>query len=448
MPCLAQASSCEKGAEKLLHTVKRGETLSGIAEQYDVSLATILKKNAKLQADHIGEGQILTICRQKTSSPSKSSAKICGSKLKLQHHEVKVGETISEISQRYAISESQLRKYNPKLGKKSSHLQIGQELLICTEPERIQNAKECNYETPLFRHEVIPGETVGRIAGRYGLRRKDLYRLNSKLRQSPHLIRPGQKILVCPDIAPRERIKVVHTIKSGENLGVIAQRYDLTLRELIDFQEGRLTDKDTLQIGQELVLWHDGPIVVGFGQDEDLLGVLTAGVQLPSGRYYMVKHPRLSWGTGKTIRMIQQAVVNYRKNISEAPKVHVGDISKKGGGPFPPHRSHQDGYDVDMAYVFKGELADEPRFRRADRKNLDVERTWALLKGFLDTEEVRYIFMDYELQKLVYEHAKAQGTSEDILDELFQYPRGRGRSHGIIRHWKGHADHFHVRFRK
>jgi len=127
--------------------------------------------------------------------------------------------------------------------------------------------------------------------------------------------------------------------------------------------------------------------------------------------------------------------------------VHVGDISKRGGGPFSPHISHQHGRDVDMGYVLKGNDAHETKFRGANAKNLDVARTWTLIKAFIDTDEVTYIFMDHRIQKLLYEYAQSRGVDEDTLDELFQYPRGRGRSHGIIRHWKGHSNHFHVRFR-
>ena len=75
--------------------------------------------------------------------------------------------------------------------------------------------------------------------------------------------------------------------------------------------------------------------------------------------------------------------------------------------------------------------------------------TWAFFnKAFVDTEDVRAVFLDYNLQKLLYEHARKQKVSESTLDVLFQYPRGKGRNYGIIRHWKGHKDHFHVRFRK
>mgnify|MGYP000296499627 FL=1 len=128
--------------------------------------------------------------------------------------------------------------------------------------------------------------------------------------------------------------------------------------------------------------------------------------------------------------------------------MHVGDISARGGGPLKGHKSHQKGIDVDIGLVLKGEDANETRFRTGRVDNLDVARTWALIKAFVDNDDVRAVFLDYGLQKLLYEHAKKQKVSESTLEALFQYPRGRGRSYGIIRHWKGHKDHFHVRFRK
>ena len=88
------------------------------------------------------------------------------------------------------------------------------------------------------------------------------------------------------------------------------------------------------------------------------------------------------------------------------------------------------------------------KFINASSSNLDVARTWSLIDAFLDTDKVKYIFMDYSIQKLLYDEAKRQGVSRDTLDELFQYPRGKGRTRGIIRHWRRHVNHFHVRFHK
>lgn len=182
--------------------------------------------------------------------------------------------------------------------------------------------------------------------------------------------------------------------------------------------------------------------------DEDFAGVLTHGVQLPPGPGYVVKNSDHAWGTPRTIRLLQEAIRGYARGGRGGPKVHVGDVSLRGGGVFPPHLSHRHGRDVDIGYVLRGAEADETRFRTADRDNLDVARSWALIEALIATGEVHYVFMDYGLQRVFYEHALAQGTSPQRLAELLQYPRGEGAPAGVIRHWRGHRNHFHVRFRE
>ncbi|MEX1367148.1 MAG: penicillin-insensitive murein endopeptidase, partial [Nannocystaceae bacterium] len=177
---------------------------------------------------------------------------------------------------------------------------------------------------------------------------------------------------------------------------------------------------------------------------EDLYrsGSMDDAIPLPPGPEYTVKAEAYAWGTPRTIAQLRSAIRAYARGRS-VPRVHIGDISLRQGGPFPPHLSHQQGRDVDIAYVLNGRRA---RFGVANRLSLDLERTWALLQSLLDTEAVLYVFIDYEVQALLYEHARAQGVSEARLDSLFQYPHGRQAARGIIRHWKGHDDHFHVRF--
>ena len=97
--------------------------------------------------------------------------------------------------------------------------------------------------------------------------------------------------------------------------------------------------------------------------------------------------------------------------------------------------------------VLQGKLADRLHFSGAAADTIDLERTWALVEEFIATGEVRCIFLDYQMQKLLYTYAKQHGVSQRKLDEYFQYPRGSGRNHGIIRHWRGHVNHLHVRFR-
>jgi len=457
-PAVAKATD-----EGCVHTVKAGQTLGHIANKHGVSQRALIATNPALKKnpDILRVGQELDVCaakkRSAESSESKTGekktkkkkkAKRCGSSGEIVEHEIKKGDTLSKLVTRYDTSEKAIFRRNSKLAKEPHVLRVGQTVEICVDERRAKAAKLCGYRTPIHRHEVVPGENLGQVAGRYGVRRSDLSRWNSRVRDNPNLLRVGQEIRVCPEIAPRERGQIHYEVKAGDTLGEIAKRYHLTSRELERFQRGKLENPSSLRPGDLLAVWVDGGIVEGFGKIGGDKGVLRAGVQLPPGRHYHIKWESGAWGTASSVRAIQTGISAYKKRVPKGPKVHIGDISKRGGGKFEPHSSHQHGRDVDIGYVLKGEHADETRFHRATEDNLDVARTWRLIKSLIDTDQVIYVFVDYKLQKLLYEHAKGRGASEDLLDELFQYPRGRRRTHGIIRHWKGHINHFHVRFRK
>jgi hypothetical protein len=183
--------------------------------------------------------------------------------------------------------------------------------------------------------------------------------------------------------------------------------------------------------------------------DLNLAHDMSDAVQMPEGIEYVVKSPTTAWGTPRTVAMLRDAIREYARSVRGEPKVYVGDLSLRTGGPFPPHLSHHDGRDVDIAYVVHGKSAgDRPRFVPAHAGNLDVERTWALLQAILDSGAVKYVFMDYDVQRLLYDYALEAGDDPGRLAMLFQYPRGRRASHGTFRHWKSHRNHFHVRFAK
>jgi hypothetical protein len=305
----------------------------------------------------------------------------------------------------------------------------------------------CDYRTPVHHHTVEDGEHLGLIAGRYGIYRRDLVRTNPDLK-NPDLIRPGQRINVCPELPPREKIELTHVIGEGDTLLGVAKTHELSLEELLELQPKPISDPNSVFVGQKIHIVKDGEILVGFRPDAPKPGRLGTSVMLASADHYVIKRPKLAFGTKRTVSLIQRTLSSYRAHAKGGPKIHVGDISRQGGGPLKGHKSHQRGIDVDVGLVLKGQDADETRFLRGTTKNLDVRRTWLLVNEFLETGEVRYIFLDYSVQKMLYDYAKDHGVSDQKLDEYFQYPRGRGRNHGIVRHWRGHKNHIHVRFRR
>ena len=313
--------------------------------------------------------------------------------------------------------------------------------------------KACDFRMPVYTHEVIDGDMLSSIAARYGVRMGDITKLNPRLK--PDRLSIGQKIKVCPEIAPRNREEFTYTVKSGDMLSKIGEKYGLLGKEIVRLQTGSLRrrlDKNPgdLRPGDELTLVVDRGVLPEYAPKNEDRGTLKIGVQLDPGKAYFIKRPHLAYGTSHSVKAIKAALSRYKQSKAGkgGPQVHVGDISARGGGPLTGHMSHQKGVDVDIGLVLKGSDANETRFRTGNNGNLDVARTWALIKAFVDNADVRAVFLDYNLQKLLYEHARKQKVSESTLDALFQYPRGKGRGFGIIRHWKGHRDHFHVRFKR
>ena len=95
-------------------------------------------------------------------------------------------------------------------------------------------------------------------------------------------------------------------------------------------------------------------------------GRLVRGVKLPpEGEHFFSWDPiyfqgpnRSSrrWATARLIRMILAVAAEHRTAFPDAPRVAVGDLSRRRGGPFGArfgglgHRSHQNGLDADIYY--------------------------------------------------------------------------------------------------
>jgi murein endopeptidase len=146
------------------------------------------------------------------------------------------------------------------------------------------------------------------------------------------------------------------------------------------------------------------------------------------------------WGTEMVVRSIERAVREVRRCHPGSPRLYVGDIARERGGWLRPHRSHQSGLDADIGYYYRTAAI---WYQRATAENLDVARTWTLIRALIEGGNVEMIFMDLSVQQVLRAYLEALPERERPPADLFESPTRKG---AIIRHTWGHATHFHVRF--
>lgn len=180
-----------------------------------------------------------------------------------------------------------------------------------------------------------------------------------------------------------------------------------------------------------------GPLSIGTPD----AGLLVNPVPMPEGPLWKVRDPFEAYGTQETIDFIVRAVEAVEARYPGSPRLVVGDLSRPDGGRLNRHRSHQAGRDVDIGFYYaRGEV---DGFLPARHRDLDLARTWALVRAFLTDTDVDRIFVDRTLIGPLYLHARDEaGEDRGWLDDVF----GRGARKGIIQHERRHKDHLHVRF--
>ncbi len=130
------------------HEVQKGETLSQISQQYEVSLNAILQANGILNANKLQIGQMLLI-------PVKSDKGIS--------YEVQQGDTLSEIAYRHGLGWKLLQLVNNISSPRQ--IRIGMKIFIPTGRETIF---ECPLRIPIDVTSVY-GHRLHPITGRYRL---------------------------------------------------------------------------------------------------------------------------------------------------------------------------------------------------------------------------------------------------------------------------------------
>lgn len=289
------------------HHVKKGETLSIIAQKYGMSLSELKKKNnlrnnkiSLKQRIKVKDEETILVNQPENAKDNNTSAiteknleptkvDLNATKTQIKTHKVTKGETLYSISRTYNISIDELKKTNNIANGK---LHLGQELKLRQPEEPGKNTAIANGEFPKKgkTHKVVSGESLFSIAMKNNVSVDDLMKINNLPNGKIH---PGQELLLAElteantnsakmdkkaDVKKNEKKEddknqnveknVTHTVKNGETLIEIAKKNNISVDELKKMND--LSDSK-IKMGQKLILSQKSELKTSIAEKQENL---------------------------------------------------------------------------------------------------------------------------------------------------------------------------------
>ena len=166
-------------------------------------------------------------------------------------HIVKSGENLGSIAKKYRISVNQLKTWNRLKG---TTIYPGQKLIVYSSGAPMAQAGNSNpveRSTEQKIHTVKSGENLSVIAKKYRCTVTELKKWNNL---KSNTLQIGQKLKVYPPAngSSSSSGKIVHTVKSGDNLWDLSKKYGVSVEQIRKLNG--LSSKAVLKVGQKLVI--------------------------------------------------------------------------------------------------------------------------------------------------------------------------------------------------
>lgn len=244
------------------------------------------------------------------------------------------------------------------------------------------------------------------------------------------------------DVAFRTHVRPYwfETVESFEDIEATARRFGVSMQYLEELNPG--VELASLTPGARILVYRFDPGSPPRSVGAANRGYLVGGMPMPDGDHWSVRNTGRAWGTPRTIRSLIAGFYHVGEQYPGGSVPVIGDISHPEGGPIRPHKSHRTGRDVDASYYSLA--GNEPHFWDARSVDHDVARTWALFRFWIVNDAVEYIFVDTAIQRSLADYAHTIGEDPALIRRALQV---EGDPRAIIRHERGHAGHFHARFR-
>ncbi len=232
-------------------TIEKSADLTVLAKAADTKRSTIQRLNPELRQPATpsnGPYKLNIPYGKKDSFYKKFNALPDDQKFAVQkvEHRVKKGENLISIASKYRVSVADLQTINNISN--INRLSIGQRLKI-----PVKGGVYSNYPEKII-YKVKSGDTLGHIAEKYNTRAAEIRKWNNMGNSSN--IYPNQKLSLFVKRKPDKdtTIKNVYIVKSGDTLSGIADKYNINLSKIREWNNMK---KNSYRIypGQKLTLF-------------------------------------------------------------------------------------------------------------------------------------------------------------------------------------------------
>ena len=218
------------------YKVRRGDTIGEIAEMYDVTTRMIRKWNG-LKSNKIIAGKTLKIY---TSEPVTSIVgNNSGNGSNVSYYKIKKGDVIGQIAEKYNVSVVDLKKWNNLSGNK---IIAGKTLKIYSGsgPNNYTSGNTTTNKTGnVVSYKIKKGDSIGQIAEMHNVSVSDLRKWNNI---SGNRIIAGKTLKIHTSSGKTNTTTkkttssyTYHTVKKGETLSQIAEKYKVSIAALRDW---------------------------------------------------------------------------------------------------------------------------------------------------------------------------------------------------------------------